>query len=102
MSSLTLPDSIATVQTVSKGANGEPDLRKFNSSALNSAIDAAMAAMPKDKKVVALLRADLTGARLTIAGRIPSKLPGELDWTVFVDKPYTGKVDAGVGVRWSI
>lgn len=92
----------ANVVTITKGAPGEPDVRKFDQSALNAAIDAAVKAIPADKHVVALARVDMTGARLTIAGRVPGKIPGELDWTVYVDRPWDGTFDAGLGVRWSI
>ena len=92
----------ANVTTIAKGVSGEPDLRKFDQSALNAAIDAAVRSIPADKHVVALARVDMTGARLTIAGKVPGKIPGELDWTVYVDKPWDGTFDAGLGVRWSI
>ena len=96
-------DSLAAnVVTVAKGATGEPDVRKFDNSALNAAIDAAMREIPADKHVVALARVDLSGARLTIAGKVPGKIPGELDWTVYADKPWDGAFDAGLGIRWSI
>lgn len=93
----------ASVVTLTKGVSGAPDIRKFDQSELNDAITAAMKSIPADKHVIALARVDMTGARLTIAGRVPSdKIPGELDWTVYVDKPWEGTFDAGLGVRWSI
>ncbi len=92
----------AQVLTVEKGAPGAPDVRKFDQSALNDAITAAMKALPADKSVIALARVDLSGARFTLAGRVPGKIPGELDWTVYVDKPWQGDFDAGLGVRWTI
>lgn len=102
LTALDTPDTITRPITVAKGAPGEPDLRRFDNAAINSAIDSAMAALPSGKTVVALARVDLTGARLTIAGKVPGKIPGDLNWTVYVDKPYEGSFDAGVGIRWSI
>ena len=94
--------SIAQVVTVAKGAPGEPDRRRFDASALNAAIDSAMKALPADEHVLALARVDLAGAHLSIVGKVPGKIPGELDWTIYVDKPWDGSFDAGLGVRWSI
>lgn len=91
------------VQTIAAGAPGAPDLRKFDAASINAAIDDAMKALPPDKHVAAFARVDLTGAHLTIVGRIPhSSIPGELDWTAYVDKPWDGPFDAGLGLRWSI
>jgi hypothetical protein len=102
MSDLFTP-SVAKIVTVQETPQGLPNVLKFDNSAINSAIDAAMKSIPADKHVVAIARVDMSGARLTIAGRIPSgTIPGELDWTVFVDKPWQGEFDAGLGVRWSI
>jgi hypothetical protein len=95
--------SAANVVTVEKGLKGEPDVRKFDVAALNESITQALAAIPQGKTVAAFGRVDLKGARLTIAGRVPSKsIPGELDWTIYVDKPWGGEFDAGIGLRWSI
>ena len=93
---------VAKTVVVSKGASGNPDVSKFDHSALNAAIDAAIKALPPGKHVVGFARVDMSGARLTIAGRVPGKIPGELDWTVYADKPWDGPFDAGVGLRWSI
>jgi hypothetical protein len=96
-----LTPTAASVVTVTP-QSGAPDVRKFDDSALNQAIDNAIRNIPADKHVVALARVDLKGAHLTIAGKIPSSIPGELDWTVYADKPWDGPFDAGLGVRWSI
>jgi hypothetical protein len=95
-------DALPTVVTVAKGAPGSPDVRKFSLSDLNAAIDDAIKTLPADKHVVAFARADLSGARLTIAGKVPGKHPGELDWTIYVDKPWEGDVTAGAAIRWTI
>jgi hypothetical protein len=92
----------ANLITLSKGLTGEPDIRKFDTSELNAEIDAAIKSIPAGKTVAAFARVDMTGARLTIAGKVPGKIPGELDWTVYVDKPWDGDFDAGLGLRWSI
>ena len=91
----------AKLMTFAKGSTGEPDIRKFDISALNAEIDAAVKALG-DKNVVGLARVDLEGAHLTIVGKVPAKVPGELNWTVYVDKPWEGSFDAGVGIRWSL
>src|SRR5512147_2677037 len=98
---LNTPDTLTRPVVVAKGLAGEPDLKKFDSSAINKAINDAMASIPAGKTVAAFARVDLTGARLVVAGKIPAKIPGELNWTVYVDKPWEGSFDAGVGLRWA-
>lgn len=95
-------DGTARRMVFSKGDPGSPDIAKFDNTALNAAIDAAIKNLPMDKHVVAFARADLDGVHFTLAGKVNSKIPGELDWTVYVDKPWKDDWDAGVGVRWSI
>ncbi len=81
--------------------SGEPDVRKFDAPALNSAIDKALASLPPGKKVAAFARVDLEGAHILVVGRIVHGSSGELDWTVLADKPWDKPVDAGLGLRWS-
>lgn len=92
---------VAKIVTV-EPRTGSPDIRKFDVQSMNAMIDDAMKAIPADKKVAAFARVDLQGAHLTIAGRVPGKIPGELDWTVYVDKPWDGELEGAIGLRWSI
>ena len=105
-SPFTLPESITQVQTVFETPAGLPNVRQFDSVALNKEINDAVSCMKPGETVVALGRVDLEGAHLTIVGKLPDKLvdkiPGKLNWTVYADKPWSGDWDAGVGVRWSI
>lgn len=98
-------DDIPTVETVVKGGPGLPDVRRFSAAALNAQIDDAMKALGSDR-VALFARVDLAGAHGVLVGRIPEavaeKLPGKLSWTVYVDKPWEGDWDAGVGLRWSL
>jgi hypothetical protein len=100
--SLVTPEVVAGVSTVAAGASGEPDVRKFDVASLNESITEALKTLPEGKHVAAFARVDLDGAHLTIAGHVPGKIPGDLDWTVYVDKKWTGDFDAGAGLRWSI
>jgi hypothetical protein len=99
---LDTPDVVAGITTVETGVPGSPSIRKFDIASLNETIGEAIKAIPEGKHVGAFARVDLKGAHFVIAGKVPGKIPGELDWTVFVDKPWDGDFDAGVGLRWSI
>lgn len=96
-------EGVAKVVTVEQTPQGLPNVMRFDNTAINNAIDAAMKTVPADKRVVGIARVDMSGAHLTIAGRIPSgSLPGQFEWTLFADKPWDGPFDAGLGVRWSL
>jgi hypothetical protein len=94
-------DHNPTLTTVAQGEPGQPSIRQFSASALNDQISDAVKALG-DKTVMGLARVDLEGAHLVIVGKVPLKLPGEFNWTVYSDKPWEGSWDAGVGLRWSI
>ena len=100
MNSSKLPvlDSKTKVVTFSKGESGDPDIRKFDSTALNDQISKLLEMLPKDKKVAAIGYIDLKGANLAIVGRIK----GNLDWTVMVSKPWKEGLEASAALRWSI
>lgn len=101
MSFYSLTPTTANLVTVLP-QTGAPDIRKFDDSALNAAIDGALKALPEGKKMVGLVRIDMSGGHFTLAGKVDSPIPGELAWTVYADKPWSGNFDAGLGVRWSI
>lgn len=94
-------DVAPVVIEASKGLPGEPNVLRFDHAGLNEAMIRVMKSIPEDQHVVAIARVDLDGGRLTIAGKIPAKVPGELGWTVMVDKPWKGALSAEAAVVWS-
>jgi hypothetical protein len=65
-------------------------VRKFGDSAIQAAIDRALAALPADRSIAIVAHADLNGASLTAVGKI-----GE-HWSVSgsVSKPWNGPLSA--------
>jgi hypothetical protein len=90
------------VITVAKGAAGEPDVRMFDLASVNQHIESSMAALDPGKKVAFIAYADGQGVKGAIVGRIDAKIPGEVKWTVFAERPYSGQFTWGAGVKWSI
>jgi hypothetical protein len=92
----------ASVVTVAKGSPGLPDTRIFNAKAINKHIEDSLAVLDPGKRVAFVAYADGEGVKGAIVGRIDSEVPGELKWTVFAERPYSGAFTWGAGVKWSI
>lgn len=93
-------DVPARVLTVTK-ASGSPDVRVFDASAINAAIDKQMTALPAGKTVAAIAYVDRDGANVAIVGKLP-KIPGSAEWTVLATRKWSGDWTASAALRWSI
>jgi hypothetical protein len=94
-------DTPVRIMTVEKSGPGHPDVRLFDSAAINAAIDKQMLALPKDKTVAAIAYVDREGANVAIVGRIP-KVPGEASWTILGTRTWSGDWQASAALRWTI
>ena len=93
-------DTPVRLMTVEK-RSGEPDVRAFDSAAINAAIDKQMLSLPADKTVAAIAYVDREGANLAIVGRV-RKLPGKAEWTILGTHSWSGDWQATAAFRWSI
>jgi hypothetical protein len=90
----------ARLLTLQKNS-GSPDIRLFDSVAINKSIDNQMVALPAGKTVAAIAYVDRNGANIAIVGKIPG-LPGQTSWTVLGTKEWSGNWNASAALRWSI
>ncbi len=93
----TVIDVPARLITVAKNS-GAPDLRVFDSAAINEAIDRQMVALPEGKRVAAIAYVDREGASVAIVGRLGQNA----SWTVLGTRTWSGDWNASAALRWSI
>ena len=72
-------------------------IRRFSNNKVQSAINNALAKLPKDHKLAVVAHADLEGASLTTVVKLDDK------WSVQAGayKPWRGKLSAEAEVVWS-
>jgi len=94
--------SLVTVEPRS----GEPDVRHFDTKAINDYIEKAMTVLPADKTLAAIVWGDVTKgknprANISVVGRKKSPvLGGKVEWTVYGHAEWHGDLGAGAAVKW--
>lgn len=101
-SAAAIRNEAASLITVEKGVTGAPDVRIFDMQSINKHIEDSMSLLDPGKRVAFIAYMDGEGVKGAIVGRIDSGIPGDLRWTVFATKPYSGSFTYGAGVKWSI
>lgn len=92
----------SNIITIEKGVAGKPDTRMFDVASINDHITKSMGALGPSEKVAFIAYADGQGVKGAIVGRLSDGIPGDLKWTVFATRPYSGGFEWGMGLRWSI
>lgn len=96
----TVIENPARLLTLQKNS-GSPDIKIFDSVAINKSIDNQMQALPPGKTIAAIAYVDRNGANLAIVGKIPG-LPGQTSWTILGTKEWNGNWNASAALRWTL
>ena len=96
-------DIPARLYTAYKTPKGLPNIQMFDVKSINDSIERHVSAMKPGETVVAVAYVDRSGANVAVVGKVNHpKIPGELKWTVYGTREWSGDWNVGAGGRWSI
>lgn len=93
-------DTPARLVTVTK-QSGAPDVRMFDSAAVNASLDKAMGTLKQGERMAAIVYVDRDGANLAFVGKLKAPV-GNASWTVVGTRKWDGDWQASAALRWAL